>query len=83
MAVIRSRTGAVTIPGEQRVPISSTPARHPRGAVLALAGIVLVGLNLRPAVSAVPPIYTQIARSFPVSDAARSIMGTLPILCFA
>ncbi|MBV9194475.1 MAG: hypothetical protein JO168_10055 [Solirubrobacterales bacterium] len=83
MAVIRSPAGVVTIPGERRVTVTSTRPGHRLGAGLALAGIVLVGFNLRPAVVSVPPIYTQIARSFPVSTAGRSMMGTLPVLCFA
>lgn len=53
------------------------------GLSLAVTGIVLVGLNLRPAVVAVSPIYQTISGSFPVGNAARSVMGSLPVFCFA
>ena len=53
------------------------------GVALAVAGIVLVGLNLRPAVVALSPIYAAVARSFAVGNGARSVMGSLPVFCFA
>ena len=53
------------------------------GVALAVAGIVLVGLNLRPAVASLSPIYEAVARSFAVGNGARSVMGSLPVFCFA
>jgi MFS transporter, CP family, cyanate transporter len=53
------------------------------GVALAVAGIVLVGLNLRPAVVSLSPIYEAVARSFAVGNGARSVMGSLPVFCFA
>ncbi|MGI4878916.1 MAG: MFS transporter [Janthinobacterium lividum] len=44
---------------------------------------MLVALNLRAAVVSLPPIYDAIAASFPISIAARSLMGALPLVCFA
>ena len=50
---------------------------------MALFGIILVVLNLRAAFVCLPPIYARLATSFPVDPAARSLMGTLPLLRFA
>ena len=63
--------------------ISSSPSGKRLEALIAFSGIVLVALNLRAAVVSLPPIYQQIALSFPVSVASRSFMGTLPLVCFA
>ena len=63
--------------------ISSSPSGKRLEALIAFSGIVLVALNLRATVVSLPPIYQQIALSFPVSVASRSFMSTLPLVCFA
>lgn len=83
MSVIPARTGLAAIPGARRVTASSSPSGTRRDALLALAGVVLVALNLRAAVVSLPPIYDRIAGSFPVGLGAQSLMGSLPLLCFA
>ena len=83
MSVIPSKGGLAALPGAQRVAISSAPAETRSGRLVALAGIVLVALNLRAAVVSLPPVYDAIAESSPVGVAARSFMGTLPLVCFA
>ncbi len=50
---------------------------------LALAGIVLVVLNLRPAITSLSPIYDQIGQSFPLTATALGVLGMLPPLAFA
>jgi CP family cyanate transporter-like MFS transporter len=49
----------------------------------ALAGIILVVLNLRPAITSLSPIYDQIGRSIPLNSTALGILGMLPPLAFA
>lgn len=56
---------------------------HGRMRVLAILGVVLAGINLRPAVTALPPLYGFINDSFPVSFRAQSVLGMLPTLTFA
>jgi MFS transporter, CP family, cyanate transporter len=46
-----------------------------------LVAIVLVSLNLRPAVASVPPLADTIARQFHLSAAATGLLTTLPVLC--
>jgi CP family cyanate transporter-like MFS transporter len=53
------------------------------GRVLALAGIILVSLNLRAAITSLSPIYDQIGKTFPLSPIAQGILGMLPPLAFA
>jgi MFS transporter, CP family, cyanate transporter len=50
---------------------------------LALAGIILVVLNLRPAITSLSPIYDQIGRSIPLTSTFLGILGMLPALAFA
>ena len=83
MSVLPAKAGLAAIPGAQQVTISSSPSGTRRDVLLALAGIILVSLNLRAAVVSLPPIYDRIAESFPVSLGAQSLMGSLPLLCFA
>lgn len=48
-----------------------------------MAGIVLVVLNLRPAITSITPIYSQIGQSFPLTATALGILGMLAPLAFA
>ncbi|WP_423379068.1 MFS transporter [Burkholderia sp. LMG 32019] len=45
-----------------------------------LAAIVLVGLNLRPALAAVGPLLDMIQRATGIGDSAASLLTTIPIL---
>ncbi len=45
-----------------------------------LAAIVLVGLNLRPALAAVGPLLDMIQRATGIGDGAASLLTTIPIL---
>ncbi len=49
----------------------------------ALVGIILVVLNLRPAITSLSPIYDQIGRSIPLTSTALGVLGMLPPLAFA
>ncbi|WP_331299700.1 CynX/NimT family MFS transporter [Methylobacterium oryzae] len=54
-----------------------------RSRIAPLLGIILVSLNLRAAATSVPPILSRVTESFPVTPATQSLLGTLPLLCFA
>ncbi|KUZ08144.1 MFS transporter [Burkholderia diffusa] len=45
-----------------------------------LAAIVLVGLNLRPALAAIGPLLDMIQRATGIGDSAASLLTTIPIL---
>ena len=54
-----------------------------RGRLVVLAGIVLVGLNLRLAVAAVSPIIGSVREDFAVSTTQIGLLGTIPVAAFA
>lgn len=54
-----------------------------RGRLVVLAGIVLVGLNLRIAVAAVSPIIGVVREDFALGDAQVGLLGTVPVAAFA
>lgn len=61
----------------------SPPARAGRrGAVLSAVLLLLVALNLRPAVTTVGPLLTRIQADLDLSGAAAGALTTLPVLCF-
>ncbi|SKA93182.1 MFS transporter, CP family, cyanate transporter [Agreia bicolorata] len=62
---------------------ASATAARAGGRALALVGIVLVAVNLRTAVAALSPIFTQISVDVPVDSVGVGLLGTLPPLCFA
>ncbi|MBO9468675.1 MFS transporter [Endozoicomonas sp. G2_2] len=54
------------------------PARH---VVLMLLGLILVGLNLRPALTSVSPVLVEIGRSLGLGSMGQGVLTTLPVLC--
>jgi len=64
--------------------VTDAPGASPwRGRLLALAGILLVALNLRAAVVALSPIAAQISRDVPLDSVVLGILGAAPPLAFA
>jgi CP family cyanate transporter-like MFS transporter len=58
------------------------PAATRLGMVVLAAAILLIALNLRPAVVAVSPLVGQIRADLGLSSAAVGLLTTLPVLCF-
>ena len=57
-------------------------ARSPAGPVLALLfGLLLVAINLRPALSSLAPVLGEVARSLGLSASSAGLATTLPVLC--
>jgi CP family cyanate transporter-like MFS transporter len=52
-----------------------------RKTVWLLVAVILVALNLRPAIASVPPLADSIAADFGLSAAALGVLTTLPVLC--
>ena len=48
---------------------------------LLLLGLVLVALNLRPALSSMAPLLSQVSDSLGLSAAQAGLLTTLPVLC--
>ncbi|WP_415239360.1 CynX/NimT family MFS transporter [Pseudomonas brassicacearum] len=48
---------------------------------LLLLGLILVALNLRPALSSMAPLLSEVSRSLGLSAAQAGLLTTLPVLC--
>jgi CP family cyanate transporter-like MFS transporter len=70
----------VTSPTPQLITTPSRPflLRHGRALIL----IVLIAINLRPAVTGVAPLLADIRSDLGLSNAAAGALTTLPVLCF-
>jgi CP family cyanate transporter-like MFS transporter len=57
--------------------------RSPRlaGALL-IAGIVVMALNLRAAITSLPPVFPELSRSLGLPSAALDTLAAVPVLCF-
>ena len=60
-------------------PASSAPTPWQRG--LLLASLMLIALNLRPALSSLAPLLRQIEAGTGLSSSAIGLLTTLPVLC--
>ncbi len=62
------------------------PTRKPLPAAsyrpwLTLVGLVLVGMNLRPALSSLAPVLDQVSQTMGLSGTGAGVLTTLPVLC--
>ena len=58
------------------------PVRSPRHTLLLALSVVLVAVNLRPAVAGVGPVLPEIRTGLALPGAAVATLTTLPVLCF-
>lgn len=68
-------------PPPRNAPPLQTVAATVARPLLLLLGLVLVALNLRPALSSVSPLLAQITQSLGLSAAAAGLLTTAPVLC--
>jgi MFS transporter, CP family, cyanate transporter len=65
----------------RRPPAARPPGpRRPGGGALVLA-LILVALNLRPAIASVPPVLPDIQRDLHLSGTAGGALTALPVVC--
>jgi MFS transporter, CP family, cyanate transporter len=50
---------------------------------LLVAGIILLGLNLRAAITSLPPVFPELASSLRLSATSLGMLASVPVLCFA
>ena len=65
----------------QTVDLPASVPRRRHGVLLALS-VVLVAINLRPAVAGVGPVLPELRAGLPLSGAGAAVLTTLPVLCF-
>lgn len=63
-------------------PLATAPPRPPAGRGVLVAGIVLVALNLRPALAGLGPLVADIRAATGLSNTALGLLTTLPLLAF-
>jgi MFS transporter, CP family, cyanate transporter len=66
--------------GTQAMDVAAPPSRR-HGVLLALS-VVLVAVNLRPAVAGVGPVLPELRAGLPLSGTGAAVLTTLPVLCF-
>ncbi|GGY27445.1 MFS transporter [Paludibacterium paludis] len=60
----------------------SASHRHPgRATGVLLAGIILIGINLRPALSSLAPVLADVCRDTGLDSLSAGLLTTLPVLC--
>ena len=50
--------------------------------VLLVGGIVVMAVNLRAAITSLPPVFPELSRSLGLSAAALDLLAAVPVLCF-
>lgn len=58
----------------------NTDQTHTKSTLLMLLGILLVALNLRPALTSVAPVLTSLGHSLSLTGIGKSVLTTLPVL---
>jgi CP family cyanate transporter-like MFS transporter len=64
-------------------PASTVPGRSAARRSLTLLGIVVLAINLRPAVSSLGISLGDVGESLGFSGSTAGLLTTLPVLCFA
>ncbi|RJQ75724.1 MFS transporter [Pseudonocardiaceae bacterium YIM PH 21723] len=57
--------------------------QHHYSPALLLAGLVLIGITLRPALTAVAPLLRSLSENLQLSASTQGLLTTLPVLCLA
>lgn len=57
------------------------PNPNRRQSILMLLGLLMVGLNLRPALTSVSPMLAEIGTSLGLNSTGQGVLTTLPVLC--
>jgi CP family cyanate transporter-like MFS transporter len=57
-------------------------ARRGLAAALLVAGIIALSLNLRAAITSVPPLFPEISARLHLSPGALAVLAAIPVVCF-
>jgi MFS transporter, CP family, cyanate transporter len=56
--------------------------RSRQGAALLIAGVLVLGINLRGAITSLPPIFPELESALHLSAGTLSLLAAIPVLCF-
>jgi CP family cyanate transporter-like MFS transporter len=65
----------------EAVPSPSRLAAHPGGALL-VTGVIALAINLRAAITSLPPIFPELESALHVSASTLALLAAIPVLCF-
>ncbi|HEY7323449.1 MAG TPA: MFS transporter [Streptosporangiaceae bacterium] len=60
----------------------SASSRLRRGAPLLIAGVLVLAVNLRAAITGLPPLFPELQSALHVSAATLALLAAMPVLCF-
>jgi CP family cyanate transporter-like MFS transporter len=61
---------------------SASPLIKGAGAGLLIAGILTLAVNMRAAITSLPPIFPDLHSQLHLSSAGQAVLATIPVLCF-
>jgi MFS transporter, CP family, cyanate transporter len=53
-----------------------------RGGALLIAGVIVLGINMRGAITSLPPIFPELESALHLSAGTLSLLAAVPVLCF-
>src|SRR5262245_5965799 len=56
--------------------------RSGRGAALLIAGVIVLGINMRAAITSLPPVFPELESALHLSAGTLSLLAAIPVLCF-
>ena len=66
----------------QGVDDGSRDALRRSAAAVLVIGIIFLGLNLRAAITSLPPVFPELSAQLGMSASAITVLATIPVLCF-
>lgn len=61
---------------------SARPLRSRRGVTFLIVGVIMLGLNMRAAITSLPPVFPELESALHISAATLSLLAAIPVLCF-
>jgi len=56
--------------------------RSGRGATLLIVGVIVLGINMRAAITSLPPVFPELESALHLSAGTLSLLAAIPVLCF-
>ena len=83
---MKSRESAAARPRPVRLVqhglFSARLLRSGRGAVLLITGVIVLGINMRAAITSLPPVFPELESALHLSAGTLSLLAAIPVLCF-
>ena len=74
-------SGAADVPPRARAG-QRARTRRARDLALLTAGIMVLAVNLRAAITSLPPVFPELSAALHLSSASIAVLAAVPVLCF-